>query len=161
MGKKRRPFSGFDVCIVLLVLLAAGAWFWMTNRSGPEERTFDGNRAVYYIEVNNLTIEQVEQVQVGAAIQEGSRHLPLGQVLYVDVRPFEARVDDWDSQTIRFEPVPERFTMILTVETLVEETEQDILTEGGFSIKGGRALGFTGPGFAFTSAIILGIERGV
>ena len=160
MEQKKRLFSGFDLFVILLVLLEAGTWFWMTNRSAQEEAIFQGGRATYFIEVGNLTQEQLYPVQIGDSLLESSRHLPLGQIIDISIRPFELRVDDWETQTIRFEDVTDRYTLILTIETTVEETEQDILTEGGFAIKGGRPVSFAGPGYTFGGGVILGLDRG-
>ena len=161
MDKKKRFFSAFDLCIILLVILAAGGWLWMNNRAVAEEDiVFHGSPAIYYIEVNNITREQVEQVRVGDNLLEGTRHLAIGQVIQIEVQNFEARVDDWPSQTISIQAVPERYTMILTVETMVEETEREVLTEGGVLIRGGRSISFNGPGYGFAGAVILRIERG-
>ena len=161
MEQKRRFFSGFDLCVILLVILAVGGWFWMNNRPIDEEAlVFHGNPAIYYIEVNNITREQTELVQVGDNLLEGARHFPIGEVIAIEVRPFEARVEDGRNETITFQEVPERYSMVLTVQTMVEETEQEVLTEGGVLIRGGRSINFTGPGYAFVGGVILRIERG-
>ena len=159
MEKKRRPFSGFDVVVVALVVLAAGVWIWNSNRGVEEESAFYGDHAIYHIEVRELTREQAGQIQVGDLLQEGSRHLAIGQVISVSILPFETRVEDWETQTVFFDEVPERYTVIITMETLVEETDRAVLTEGGFAIRGGSSLNFTGPGYAFSGATILSIER--
>ena len=161
MEEKRRFFSGFDLCVILLVVLAVTGWLWLNNRPVDEDvLVFHGSPAIYYIEVNNITQEQASQVQVGDNLLEGARHFPIGEVIAIEVRPFEARVEDWTNETISFQVVPERYTMVLTVQTMVEETEQEVLTEGGVLIRGGRSINFTGPGYAFVGGVILRIERG-
>jgi len=158
--RKRRLFSGFDVAVVALVLVAAFAWFFVLNRAPEVEAAFEGSQARYFIEVTNLTPEQVANVHVGDWLQEGSRHIPIGRVAAVETRPHVVRVEDDATQTISWVEAPGRVAMILTVETEVRETDRDIWAEGQYPIKGGEVFSFTGPGFAFTQAIVLGWERG-
>ncbi|MCL2569201.1 MAG: DUF4330 domain-containing protein [Oscillospiraceae bacterium] len=161
MAQKQRLFTGFDVALVAVVLLAAFAWFFILNRPAEvAETAFEGSHARYFIEVPNLTPEQVATVSVGARIQEGSRHVPMGQVVHIETRPFTVRLEDDETQTITWGEVEGRVSMILTVETEVHVTDRDILAEGQLVLKGGESIGFTGPGFAFAQAIVLGWARG-
>ena len=160
MEKKRR-FSAFDIALVGLVIVAALAWFFVINRAPEVESRFEGSLVIYYVEVANLTPEQAAKVAVGDSLQEGSRHIPIGRVVQVETRPHRVRVDDEESRTIHWDEVEGRVTMTLAVETEVVETPQDVLAEGQFPIKGGLALNFTGPGFAFAQGIILGLQREV
>ena len=50
--------------------------------------------------------------------------------------------------------------MILAIRTQVQVTEQNILAGGEHPIRGGATLHFTGPGYAFSNAVILTLERG-
>jgi len=157
--RKKRLFNGFDVAVVLLVLGAAFVWFFVLNRApAVEETTFD-SRARYFIEVTDLTQDQIAAVTVGSGILEGSRHIPIGQVVEVTYSPFRLRVEDEETQSFRFEEVPGRYAMLVTVETEVVETVNAILAEGTLAIRGGMPINFTGPGFAFTDAFVLGWER--
>jgi len=159
--QKRRRFNWFDGVVVLLVLGAAFLWFFVINRTEAVDETFAGNRAVYYVEVTNLLDHQTEQVQVGDTLQEGSQHLPIGRVVAVEIEPFELRVGDDYNQIISWQPVEERYTMVITVETQVDETPTAIMAEGEVVIRGGATLHFTGPGYAFSDAVILGwADRG-
>jgi len=160
MEKKRRAISGFDLFLILLALLAVAGWLWITNRPSDVEAVFYGSRATYLIELTDITQEQVDQVQVGDNLLEGARHLPIGQVVAIDVRPTEFWVPNWETQTNELQEVPDRFSMILTVETLVEEAAHEVLTEGGIVIRGGRSINFTGPGYAFAGGMILTLVRG-
>lgn len=158
--RKKRLFNGFDAAVVLLVLAAAFVWFFVLNRAPEvEETSFDG-RAVYFIEVADLTPGQIAAVEIGAAVQEGARHLPIGHVVDINTRPHELRVEDEETQTISWDIVPGRYTMVLSIETEVVERANAILAEGEFAIRGGSPISFTGPGFAFTHAFVLGWERG-
>jgi len=158
--KRKRLFNGFDVAIVLLVIAAAFVWFFVINRAPEvEEASFDG-KAIYFIEVPDLTLLQIAAVEIGDAVLEGARHLPIGHVAAVERRPHELRVDCEETQTISWDIVPGRYTMVVTVETEVVETPSAILAEGEFAIRGGAPISFTGPGFAFTNAWVLGWERG-
>ena len=159
--KKRRLFNGFDLAVALVVLLGAFVWFFVINRAPEvEEETFAGTRAAYFIETINLTQEQIATVQIGDRLLEGSRHVPIGYVAGIEVRPHLVRIDDDETQTIDWQVSPERYAMILRVETEVVETHNAILAEGAFAIRGGSPINFTGPGFAFTDSFVLGWERG-
>ena len=161
MQEKKRLFSGFDIAVVAIVVLAALAWFFVINREATVEvPTFDG-RTTYYLEVMNLTSEQVALVSVGDALQENVRHMPIGTVIAIETMPQLMRVDDDETQTIRWEEAENRYTMILTVETEVRETAQEILAEGQVAIRGGQhPVHFAGPGYAFAFATILALARG-
>ena len=157
--RKRRLFNGFDVAVVLVVLAAAFVWFFVLNRAPEvEETSFDGT-ATYFIEVTNITPEQIAAVEIGDAVREGAQHRPIGRVVSIETRPHETSVQDEETQTLSFQVVPGRYAMILRVETEVVETASAILAEGEFAIRGGMPLSFTGPGFAFTGAFVLGWER--
>ena len=159
--KKRRLLNGFDIAVVLLVLTGAFLWFFVLNSTPEvEEETFAGTQAVYFLETVSLTEEQIASVQIGDRLLDGARHVPIGYVVGIEVRPHQVRIEDNESQTISFQVVPERYAMILRVETEVEETRNAILTEGGIAIRGGQSVSFTGPGYGFTNAIVLGWERG-
>ncbi|MCL2843127.1 MAG: DUF4330 domain-containing protein [Oscillospiraceae bacterium] len=162
MEQKRRRFNWFDGLVVLLVLGAAFLWFFVINRTeAVEEATFAGDRAMYYVEVTNLTGYQAAQVEIGDALRDAAQHLPIGRVVEIDIRPFEIRTSDDQNQVILWQTVEDRYTMILTVETEVEETPAAIYAEGEVIIRGGTTLHFTGPGFAFSGGTILGwSERG-
>lgn len=159
MEQKKRSFSGFDVAVVVIVIAAALVWFFVINRT-PQVEGVMGDSATYYIEVQSLTREQVNMVQKGDLLLEGSRHLPIGEVLNVAVRPHEVQIHDHEAETIMWEDFPDRYTIILTVETEVTETEQEIRAGGEVLLRGGAGINFTGPGYAFSSGVILTIHRG-
>jgi len=159
--KKRRLFNGFDVAVVLLIALGAFLWFFVINNTPVvETETFAGDTAIYFIEVPEITPEQADAVQIGDNLLEGAQHIPIGRVVGIEISPFELRVECEETQTIRFDDVPTRVTMIISVETQVVETERDIFAEGQYSVKGGARIVFTGPGYAFGNAFVLGWERG-
>jgi len=161
MEQKRRQFNWFDAALVLLVAAAAFVWLFVWNRPATvEDETFSGSQVMYLIEVNNLTAEQIAKVEIGAALQEGSRHLPIGRVATMGYSPFLVRVDDHETQTITWEPVPNRYSMTIVVQTYVVETPDAILAEGTHPIRGGASISFTGPGFGFSGGVILGLLRG-
>jgi len=158
--RRKRLFNGFDVAIVLLVIAAVFVWFFVLNRAPEvEDASFDG-KAVYFVEVTDLTPWQIAAVEIGDAVSEGARHLPIGRVVAVEYRPHELRVECEETRTISWDIVPGRYAMVVSIETEVVETVSAILAEGEFAIRGGSPLSFTGPGFAFTHAFVLGWERG-
>ena len=161
MQQRKRAFSGFDVVVVLMVLLGVFAWFFVLNRAPQIEETFEGSRAVFYLEVSNQRRDRVDVVQINDRLLEGTQNLPIGRVIDIEIRPQEVRVDHDETQTIWWEEVEDRYVMILTIETEVRETDREVLAEGEFVIKGGSTIHFTGPGYAFSHGIILGLERSV
>ncbi|MCL2368983.1 MAG: hypothetical protein FWC72_08290, partial [Oscillospiraceae bacterium] len=155
--KKRRFFSGFDVVVVSLVVLAVLAWIFVINRTPEVEPTTVGEQGIFRLEVPQLTAEQVARVQVGDNLLEGSQHLPLGEVVEVRTEPHMLRVDNREERTINWVPWPDRYVLIITVSTSVIHTERELLAgEGQVVIRGGAGLHFTGPDYAFTHATILG-----
>jgi len=162
MQEKQRWFSGFDVAVVLLVLVGVLVWLFVLNREpAVEQPTFEG-RAVYRIEVTFQPIERLQAVQVGDWIQEGTQNLPIGEVIGIEIRPHRVWVDSDETQTIWWEEVEDRYDMILLIETDVRETEREIWAGGPGGehvIRGGSTIHFSGPGFAFSGATILGLER--
>ena len=159
--KKRRFFSAFDVCLVLLIVLGAGVWLWLSSPAAEgEDMLFQGRPAIVRLEVAELTQEQVELAQIGDRLYDAARHdLFLGKIVDIEVHGFEVRVENWDSRVITIQEVPDRYTLILSIETEVEETEQSITTVDGIRLRGGRSINFIGPGYGYHGAIILRIER--
>ncbi|MCL2827943.1 MAG: DUF4330 domain-containing protein [Oscillospiraceae bacterium] len=162
MQQKKRSFSGFDIAVVVGILAAGLVWFFVSNQT-PQigGSSFTGDTITYYIEVQNLTQEQVEVVRVGDLLQEGARHLPIGEVLAISVRPHEVQVHDNEAETIVWMELPDRYAIILTVETEVTETEREVRAGGEVVLRGGSTIYFTGPGYAFSSGIILTLHREV
>jgi len=162
MERKKRAFSGLDVAVVVLVIAAALVWFFVLNRT-PQMGggSFSGDTITYYIEVQNLTREQVEAVQIGDLLQEGERHLPIGEVLAISVRPHEVQIHDHENERISWMEFPDRYAIILTVETRITETEQEVRAGGEVLLRSGTAMHFTGPGYAFIHGVILTLHREV
>ena len=160
MAQKKRFITGFDVAVVAFVLLAAFAWFFILNRPAEVAPAFETSQVNYFIEVANLTPEQVAAVSVGDHLQEGGQHVAMGRVVSIETVPHMVSLMNDETQTIHWAEVEGRVNMILTVETEVRVTERDILAEGQLSLKGGQLISFTGPGYGFTHAIVLGWERG-
>lgn len=158
--KKKRLLNGFDLALIALVLIAALGWFFLTNRTEAVEEThFTGDTAWFYLEVPNLNAWQASLVSVGDQLQENTRHVPLGEVYALEVRPQETRVDNHETQTISLEEIPDRYTLIITVQTNVEVTERELLAEGQVVVRGGSTIHIGGPGYAFGHCIILGWSR--
>lgn len=161
MEQKKQRINGFDIAVVAVIVLGIFAWFFL-NRTPVQEVdiAFEEGVATYLIEVVNLTPEQAVQVRTGDSLHDAVRNIPIGEVIDVEIRPYMISVMERETKSIRWEPVEDRVDLILTLETEVEVTEQDILIDGQFSIKGGRGLSFAGPGYAFAGAVILSLERG-
>jgi len=161
MEQKKRRFNWFDIAVVAVVLLGVSAWFFL-NRAPAQvtDASFEEGLAIYYIEVANLTPAQVRQVRVGDSLRDAGRNIPIGEVVRIETGPYLVSVTDTETRTVRWEPVEGRLTMTLTIEAEIDVTETDILVEGQFSVKGGHIFSFSGPGYGFASAAILGLERG-
>jgi len=157
---KKRVWSLFDLAVVLLLVGGALAWVFIINRPPPPETSFPVGQARFLIEVQNVTMEQIEAVSPGDDLQDAVRHLPIGQVVSVTYDPHENRVHDHETETISWAVAPERYNLRIVVETEVTETEDAILAEGQVIILGGAPISFTGPGYAFTAGFVLGWERG-
>ena len=101
MNEKKRRFNGFDVAVVVTLLLIGGlAWLFLTDRAPAEEHAFIGDEVVYLVEVGHLQDWQVAQIQVGDRLQEGVRHNPIGEVIHIEVRPTEIHVTDHEARTV-------------------------------------------------------------
>ncbi|MCL2563947.1 MAG: DUF4330 domain-containing protein [Oscillospiraceae bacterium] len=158
---KKKRLNGFDIAVIGVILLGAGVWFFLANRTPPppEEAIFAEGRATYTVEVPHLTPLQIAQVQVGDQLQEATGLIPIGQVISIETRPDEITVNDYEAQEIRLMPIEGRYVMTLMIETDVTVTDEAILADGRVLLRGGRGILFTGPGYAF-SGNLLGIERG-
>ena len=158
---KKKWFNWFDVAVVCAVLLlGAAAWLLFLRAPVAEETPFADGVATYVVEVTNLTPEQIETIEVGHWIRDGVRLTPIGHVVGIEQIPFTMRVEDYERQEVRFDPVAGRYTALLTIETPVVVTDRAILANGQFTLKGGATLHFIGPGFGFSNAVILTIHRG-
>ena len=160
MEQKRKRLNGFDIAVMAVILLGAAIWLFINlvpTQTG--EAVLAEGQATYFIQVMNLTPAQAEQVQVGDRLLEAGRNIPIGEVVEIETRPHMISVADSEARLVRWEPVEGRVDIILSVEAEVEVTERDILVEGQFAIKGGRIFSFTGPGYGFASAAILGLEE--
>ena len=147
-----------DLCLVLVIVLAIGGYFIKKN-SVPKTQV-EYKKITYTVEIKGIrkpTLEQFEN-KIGQALSIPNTGEFLGTVVAVKAEDSEGLAIDKNGkyvQTIQ----PEKYDIILTIETQGTETSKGVFTQGGKQLFIGEILGMT-TDTAETSGEILEIKVG-
>jgi|GEM_PF-328546 len=161
-GKRKPLLNVFDIVIILLAAAAAVLFLlWRSGRLTPKEEDVVQNTGTvrYSVEITNLDYGTEEKFQVGDELLDTIRNFALGTVTGVEIR--ETTVMSRNLETAEYfeTTVPDRKTVILTVESPCTESGSAIVVDGGYTIRGGSTINITGPAY-YGVGVILFVERG-
>ena len=147
-----------DLCLVLVVVLAIGGYFIKKN-SVPKDLT-EYKKITYAVEIKGIrkpTLEQFEN-KIGQSLAITKTGESLGKVCAVEANEARALMTDKNGKYVEAIQ-PERYDVILTIETQGTETSKGVFTEGGKQLFIGENLNITSE-TAETSGEILEIKVG-
>ncbi len=154
MSKLRKHINFFDILIILLVLLVAVAAYFLSHRDGGGEVV---TRSCT-IELTDLEESMADAVAVGDTVVDNVKNYEIGTVTAVEVYPYEVDVVDEDAGAIRRVASPGRILLLLTVECATVETDSEISTVSGYTLRTGTAVSCS-VGQLTAAGYILSLER--
>lgn len=154
MNKKHKFPNVIDVtCIVLLLLLAAGA-YWLTHHNAGETKL----SRTYVIELNNLEPDMEELVTVGAKVEDNIKNYHIGVVEGIELTDYMIQATDRVNNVVKDVPLENKVRLLVTIRVDTVETESSITTETGYVIKTGNAVSVT-IGDLSASGYVLEVQR--
>ncbi len=153
-SKRKRP-NFFDVLIILLILLAAVVAYWLSHSDSVGQTSI---LRTYQIELTTLRESMVDYVSVGDSVTDTVKNYAMGTVVDIQVLPEYNTVVDKTTGVARQAEVPGYVTLLLTVESETSETEEEITTVGGYTIRTGISVSCS-VGTLVASGYILEVER--
>ena len=152
---KKHP-NFFDILIILLVLLVAVAAYLLSHRNGAQSKEVVTRSCT--IELMDLDERMADAVAVGDTVMDNIKNYEIGTVTAVETCPYEAGAVDEASGVTRQVAVPGRIVLLLTVECDTVETEKEIATVSGYTLRTGISVSCS-VGELTAGGYILSLER--
>ena len=134
--KKRLRINFFDIAIIILILLVAGAAYLLSHNDGGAEVI---SRS-YVVELQNLDASMADCVQIGDAVTDSVKNYPIGTVTDIAVTPYRIISNDLQNGAVRETEVPGKISLLLTVQVDTTETQRDITTLSGYVLRTGTGV---------------------
>ena len=155
MEEKRKHPNFFDiVCVVLIVLLALGA-YWISHRN---DTAAEHRSRTYVIELTGLDENVEKYVAVGDPVMDNIKNYEMGTVEAIEVIEDLIQVTDQESGIVREIPQEDYITLLLTVRADTLESEKEITTVSGYTLRTGISVSVS-VGALTAAGYILDIER--
>ena len=116
------------------------------------------NNVNFQIKLDNLPVGTSEQINNGDLIYDNETNVYIGKVTNYETQEFKRIIEDYENKKYVEAVVPDRETVILTVETSVYDAGADLITANNYYVKVGKELHPRGPSYA-GSGYIIHIDR--
>lgn len=156
MKKTRKRPNFFDILIILLVLLVAVAAYFLSHRDGTQGKEVITRS--YTIELMDLDARMADTVAVGDQVTDNIKNYEIGTVTAVEAYPYEVGVVDEAAGVTRQVVMPGRIVLLLTVECDTVETEKEVNTVSGYTLRTGTSVSVSA-GELTAGGYILSMER--
>lgn len=154
MRKKKYRINIFDIVIVLLVICVGGGLYFYTHREKVEET----QKLRYTFELVDCPVGFSQKIKVGDAITDNVKNYHMGEVVEVSAVENKKLANDLVNHQVVESVVPDKETVLVTVEANVTQTESDFKVDGSYIVKAGKEVSIKGNGYAGVG-YILTIER--
>lgn len=158
--KFRLRLNLFDAIVLIVVLLAGGAFAWLSLRSAQSDGTASAAQTVQYTVVFQKMAQGDSQlIQPGDKLEDAVKNYSLGTVVSVEAKPAVTQVLDEvnrryvDAELEGFEDV------YVTVESSCTDNGEKLVLGGGYDFRVGQIAYVRGPGY-MGSGPVTAIERG-
>lgn len=137
MNKTRKHPNFFDILIILLLVLIAVAAYFVSHRDNTTQEV--GMRSCT-IELTDLEESMADSVAVGDQVTDNIKNYEIGTVTAVEVQPYTQGVVDEENAVLRQQATPGRIKLLVTVECPTVESEKEVATTGGYTLRTGTAV---------------------
>lgn len=156
MKKKYFRLNFIDIVFVLLIAALAMTAYYLSHRSSTE--VLKTQTRSYVVELTDLEPFMANAVQVGDCVTDTVKNQDLGVVSAVESVPYTQRVLDEDNSVYVYKDVPNRITLLITIEAETLETENEITTASGYALRVGTFVNCAAGGLV-GSGYILELDR--
>lgn len=159
--QKKHLFNLFDVIIIGAVLLAAALVLVLKMGSSSDGETVvvETRTVRYAVELTDLYPGTADAINIGDVLVDNIKKYEVGKIVDLEVYPTEKLSKDLETGTYHLVQVPERESVLITLEAECTENDRQILAGGGFEVRGGEGVSLKGPGYT-GSGYIYWVERG-
>lgn len=156
MEKKKRHPNWIDIAfIVLLVAVVAVAYILSHSDSAATVETV---KRSYVVELTNLDPHMADCLTVGDKVTDNVKNYDIGTVTALEVVPYENLCMDEEDGVMRAAQIPDKITLQVTIEADTTETERQIATASGYTLRVGTSVSCT-IGQLTAAGYIIGLDR--
>ena len=153
----KKLFGKISIFDVIILLIAIAVLVFAYNYLYSSSSIKVGNTyftTSFQIRLDNLPVGTNEQINENDLIYDNETNVYIGKVTDVETQQYKRIIGDYENEKYVEAIVPERETIILTVETSVYDAQSDLITENNYYIKVGKDLYLRGPAYAGGGYII-------
>jgi hypothetical protein len=154
-ARPRLKISIFDIVIIAVVIVAAGALIFVWRMSGKSSDTAVNARPVHYtIELNGMVQGTAGKIGAGDTIIDGDKKFVMGTVQSVTIGPATSLTPNRENGDTLQSVVPgkEMATIVLVCDC--SSTDANVTAASGYVVKVGTEVHAVGPGYAGIGYII-------
>ena len=146
----------FDVILITVVIVAAGALIFIWRSSGKSSNTpIDTKQVHYTVELTYLLPEAADKIKAGDTIFDGTKKFIMGKVVSVTIQPTKISTEVLATGELMMSEVPGRETALIELVCDCSATDSEITAESGYVVRIGANVNATGPGYAGKGNIVV------
>ncbi len=140
--KARRRPNFFDILIIVLLLLVVAVAYFLSHDSASPAKTVISR--TYTVQLTDLEEGMEQYVSVGDPVTDNVKNYDVGTVTAVEVEPYTSnKALDEEAGVYRQAPVEGRVNVLLTIEVDTIETESNVDTLSGYTLRTGMVVSLT------------------
>ena len=154
----------FDLCLIGAAVLVAVVLVVFKLKAAPAPvdptATVPTNMQTvrYVVELEQIHQQTADMIQADQVIYERTKRECMGTILDVAVNDATTLTKDEEHGTFQFVEVPERYNVVMTVESKCTVKEDAIVLDSGLEVRAGTSVRVLGPGY-YGAGSILSVER--
>lgn len=150
MAKRRHRINFLDIIIILVIVCIGGGLYAYTHK----EKVVETHKLKYTFELIDCPVGFSQKIKVGDSIMDNVKNYHMGKVLEVRATENKKLANNLIDNTIVESVIPDKETVIVTMEANVTETESDFKVDGNYVVKAGKDIAIKGNGYAGTGYIL-------
>ncbi len=155
MEKKRKRPNFIDIILILLVIAVAFVAYYLSHKDAASEEIV---KRTYVIEITELEPSMAQCVSVGDKVIDNIKNYDMGVVTVVEQVPALTTVLNEETGEYLQVEYPDKITLNITVEADTQESEKEITTVGGYTLRIGASISCT-IGTLKGTGYIIGLDR--
>lgn len=154
--KQRRHPNFFDIIFVVVILAVAVAAYLISHDSGTRGQATVSRS--YILELTQLQEGMESCVAVGDTVTDNIKNYEIGTVTDIQVVPYTSAATDEEAGVVKQAAMQGYISLQLTIEADTVETESEISTVSGYTLRVGASVSCT-VGSLKGSGYILQLDR--
>lgn len=150
--KALRKFGLLDILIILVLL--GGAFVFVRTMSQSQESDKETKPIKFTFETLEVGEEFVKALKVGDTVYNSISNEKVGVVKNFKSKPFEIEYRNAETGTIDIIEKPERYTVLIEIESKYSLEDEDIIMIGQEEIRVGKSIPLKGIGYATFGYIV-------